>query len=158
MCSDKRIHNKAAKASSYQVPSHRRTPEGYIRGTEVKFAAVMFSEQRKMEDLYPRFVLDEKYIVISVFKPTANGKAFTEVTLRDVNGDCYGYVASHDLELWDGPTEPKYVHPDFKPNTAFGDQTPEVRAWMSESKRAKLAERGIDLSGDEEEEGATPES
>ena len=98
MCATKKVmHNNTAKAKNYVVPAHRKSPEGYSRGIEVEFDDLRITPE-VFALLYPRLKFGEKYIVISVFKPAANGRSYTEVTVRDIDGDCYGYVASHHLK------------------------------------------------------------
>ncbi len=94
----KSTHNFAARYTG-TIPAHRITPEGYKRGVEVQFDPSRINAAQ-VAVLYPNFKLGEQYIVISIFKPKANKKDFTEVTLRDGDGDVYGYVASHHLKKW----------------------------------------------------------
>lgn len=89
----KPMHNRAAKFNG-RIDANRVTAEGFKRGSEVEFN--LGADQ--MKAWYPRFKLVTQYIVISVFKPQASGQKHEEVTLRDVNGDCYGYVEARALK------------------------------------------------------------
>lgn len=89
----KPMHNRAAKFNG-RIDANRITAEGFKRGTEVEFNI----SADQMKAWYPRFKLATQYIVISVFKPKVSGKKHEEVTLRDENGDCYGYVEARALK------------------------------------------------------------
>jgi hypothetical protein len=81
------IKNKSKKI----IRSLRITPEGFKRGTKVKFKENTDQETRIK---YPL----NSYTVISVFRGNLTISGKTEVTVRDVDGDCYGYVFSENLE------------------------------------------------------------
>lgn len=99
----KGLHNFAAKAKNYVVPPHRITPQGFKRGVEVKFNNDLTSPiyqadpNLDLPNTYPAFSMSEKYIVISVFQPEVTKSGKHEVTVRNADGDCYGYIVAEHL-------------------------------------------------------------
>ncbi len=99
MATSKAKHNYAKNRYTGKVPAHRITPEGYKRGDELQFDETRLTTA-DMKTFYPDFKLGTFYVLVSVFIPKVNHKAFCEVTLRTDAGDCYGYVASHHLKRY----------------------------------------------------------
>lgn len=119
----------------YRVPHARITPEGFMRGTEVEFDELR-APSDIMDTLYrPRYKHGTKYVVISVFQPSANGKDFVEVTLRDSYGDCYGYVASHHLKRWGAESTPLPVNAE---SSSLLSGKPDIRSTDSNVQDAGL--------------------
>lgn len=87
-------HNRAATAKNYVVPADRISPEGFKRGTEVEFKPEALQSS---VTVFKKAELNKKFIVISVFQPNVTASGKCEVTLRDLDGDCYGYVPSEFL-------------------------------------------------------------
>jgi hypothetical protein len=104
----KGAHNFAAASKKYKVAGDRITPEGYRRGTEVEFDDVRLPAALLTALYGPRFQHNTKYIVISVFQTSANQKSFVEVTVRDLDGDCYGYIAAHHLKAFGTTSQPLF--------------------------------------------------
>jgi hypothetical protein len=77
--------------SSKLTRSLRITPEGFKRGTRVVF------KKNTDKEICLKYPLPS-YTVISVFQGTITLSGKTEVTVRDINGDCYGYISSENLE------------------------------------------------------------